>query len=306
MRIANNKKLIITVVAIAIVLLSATVGYFIYNKYIVDDIAISVNGQSLTKKQYLDYKKEYESSRTDSFITSDFKQYIINGLLYAAAAKDFNINVSEEEFNQAINDFAYPSNTNDWQKFVAKSSVLKKKLEFSASDNLYAHFVFPYSRLFASGFEKNRPEGYGDQAKIADDKKYAKDKADEYYAVLKKDSSLNTASGILLKIINDKRLSYGFSGNTSEIISYLANGSIVSSNINDKTLSDNEKNIITGLKGLGVIKEESRSNVSFLPGYNKGEVLVAYDFYSKLSNNKNKYSYEAYMKNAKVKDNVKN
>lgn len=303
----KKQKTIIGLILVIILAIVIALGLYIFNAKN-SNIAISVNDNSITKSQYLAYKSEYDKLKKPE-LDKDFSKYITENLVYSSAAKQYNISASEEDINAKIVDIfgTRQEQITDWMKFVATGAVYKQHLEDTNVKDLYAHFVFPFSRHFANGYSEEPIKDLGNQAKIDEDKKYAQEKANEYFQLVKTDNSVDNANKLVEKIKLDSRLNYGFSGNNSEVFGYLANGAKSGSLSNNRYPSDKELEITKNLKSNTEILVETNTGVSSLPGYNNGDVPIAYYFYTKPTTTKiNPFNYNDYYKTAKIKINVKN
>lgn len=303
----NTKKLVIILLALLLVLSLSIFAKFAYSYYDKSQPAVKVNNESMTKQQYSAFKSDYAKVNTLEE-KQDFNKYIIESLAYRDASKKYNVKYSNIDIDVAKGlRFAGVNGPGiEWQNYVAETDVLKDKLNQTNADNsnVYAYFVFPYSMHFASGYGKKRIDNFGDEAKIKEDRQYAKEQAQIYYDSIKKDNSLGNANSLIEKLIADSKLNFGFSGNNSESFSYYKDGSKTSSTEGRLFSNDNEKQIITNLKDFTEIQTLKRPNVSGLPGYT-GEVDIAYYFYAKLKpNNQKAFNYDDFMKNAKVVNNV--
>ncbi len=304
-----NKKRKIIVIGILASILALIFLIVIFKGVIVGKTdAISVNNNSITKSQYSQYKAEYEKMKKPD-INNDFNENIVTSLIYSSAAKQYNIVASDEDVNLKIIDIFGTRQTevNSWMKFVATSAVNKQYLEDTNVKDVYAHYVFPFSRYFADGYTEQPIQDLGNQTKIKEDEKYAKEKANEYLRLIKADDSTANSRTIVEKIKKDSRLNYGFSGNNSEVFGYLANGAKSGSLDNNSYPSDEELLITKNLSGNTDILVQTSIGISSLPGYNNGNVPIAYHFYSKPAATKaNPFNYDDYYKKAKIEVNVKN
>lgn len=303
----NKKKKILLGALIIIIVVALTGLALVLLPKKNNSIAISVNDITITKAQYSSYENEYNKLKKPE-LDKEFSKYITENLVYSSAAKQYNISASEEDINAKIVDIfgTRQEKTTDWMKFVATGAVYKQYLEDTQVKEVYAHFVFPFSRYFANGYSEEPIKDLGNQAKIDEDKKYAQEKANEYFQLATKDNSVDNANKLVEKIILDTRLNYGFSGNNSEVFGYLANGAKSGSLDNNRYPSDKELEITKNLKTNTEIMVQTNSGVSSLPGYNKGDVPIAYHFYTKPSTKSaNSFNYDEYYKTVKIEENVK-
>ncbi len=313
MTIANNKKIIVTsiVALVALIAVSALffLGYRYYVNYQNSRPAITVNDQSINKKQYAQFKKDYE--KTKSIVDEKnigLNEYLKQSLVYRSAAQKYQVQPTNLEVNIAsganfagINDVSA-----EWKNYVALTDVIKRKLnETKASKDVYAHLVFPFSRHFATGYSRTPIQDLGNPAKINEDKQYAQQQAELYFKQLKQDLNINNANKLVDKIYADNKLNFGYSGNISEVFSYYSDGSKTGAPQGQVFSNDNELSLIKNLKTDTGIIALNMPGISRLPGYT-GSVDIAYHFYAKLQDrDSTPFNYEEFNKNAKVNIYVK-
>jgi hypothetical protein len=293
-------------IVLTIVVISSSVLGFVFIQN--SSPAIKVNGESISIKQYQKFKIDNEKTKHSEIIGNDFQNYIVQALVYKSAAKDFDIKYSSDDINQKIGDiFGLQQSTySDWQKFVAETEINKSRLQATDVKEYFAHFVFPFSSHFATGYSEAPIKDLGNQSKIDSDKQYAKTEADKYLKAVRADNTLANNQKLVAQVIADKRLNYGFTGNNSEVFGYLPNGAKNSSLDNNRYPSQKEIDITKNLTGTTDIMVVTHTGVSNLPGYNSGDVPIAYEFYSKPSSNNKIFNYDDFYKNARITVNVKN
>lgn len=297
----NLKKAALIFIACAL-LASIIMGFIVFFINNSNKTAISVNDTSISKEQYRTIFNDYNSQRPDKNVADNYKQFMVDSIVYIDAAKQYNVDLNNEDI-LAKQYSLYGDKTNKespWQHQVAKTMLAKKELSVYSGDT-YGHFVFPFSKYFAS-FGLKTEDGLGDSAKIQQNQEYAKATADKYYQSIANDPSLNNARDILSKISKDIELNYGYSGNTSDI--FTLNGLDRQSTAKgNRMITQEEANKFTSINKITPLETETMAGVSFIDGYNSGNVPIAYYFDFKVLDYA-KFNLDTYKNNNKVIINV--
>lgn len=131
-------------------------------------------------------------------------------LLIKQAATDAGINFTSNEIDPVRSNLRFPDKSgqanNEWADLVAFNLLLAQSKLFGDNGFKGYSFVFWFGHKIQKGFDQP-PAGFGDPNLIAEDRKYALEKAEEYHQILK--DNKNTADDIVKKIKEDPRLGYG-------------------------------------------------------------------------------------------------
>lgn len=297
----NLKKAALIFIACAL-LASIIMGFIVFFINNSNKTAISVNDTSISKEQYRTIFNDYNSQRPDKNVADNYKQFMVDSIVYIDAAKQYNIDLNHEDI-LATQVALYSNNTkkdSPWQYQVAKTTFAKQMLGVYSGDT-YGHFVFPFSKYFAS-FGIKPEDGLGDIAKIKQNQEYAKAMADKYHQSIANDPSLNNAKKILNSISKDSELNYGFSANNSDIFT-LDGLNRKSTSGGNRLVAQDEANKFTSINNITPIETETMAGVSFEDGYNTGNVPIAYFFDFKVLDYA-KFNLDTYKNNNKVIINV--
>lgn len=278
-------------------------GYFLVYKP-ANDYAIKVGNLEVSKEDYAYYKSQFKKDKLIAINSEKaLNEYIVDSLKYAMAMQEVNEIVTQDEINDYIK-ANYAGKSNEWTVFVANSELNKLVIANSDGGSYYAQYVLPFCRSFV--LDRTTAEGYGDEAQIEADRKYAEDKANSYMKEISADPSKDLAQKHVNEILKDKLLDYGFAGNQSSVYRFTKNQKQFESPVSIKTMSPETievMNSLTNENPVSLLLTERRP-VSIIEKYASPDTPIAYYFLVKLSNKVADFNYDEFAKNLEVTVNV--
>lgn len=278
-------------------------GYwFVYKP--ANDYAIKVGNIEVSKEEYAYYKTQYKKN-TQPAISSDKKlnEYIIDSLKYVAATEKFDAAVTQAEIDEYVKS-NFDAKSNKWLAFVAKAELSKILIANSDGGGNYAQYTLPFCRSFV--LDRTTAEGYGDEAQIETDRKYAEDKANAYMKAIANNPTATLAKSHVAEILKDEKLDYGFAGNQSKVFKLTQKDKQFESVSSISTMSPETIEIMNKLTDdnpISSLMTETRP-VSIIDKYASPDTPIAYYFLVKLSDTSVNFDYKAFAKNLEVKVNV--
>lgn len=203
-----------------------------------------------------------------------------------------------------------PKTYDVWQQELVFQASLTPAINFAKTGGYNGYiFYFPFSRLQepASGAYRGNLEGFRNPVKVAEDRDYAKTKADEYYKKIKDGYSQQEATK---EIRNDARLKFAGSGNPTGAfeITTTNNTNIQNNSVGiSQIISDIPVNGLNGENSIG-LSQILTGKVVLFDLTNKPKVDAYFYFYDidsfSNANTQIQAQFDELVKNMKVRKNV--
>lgn len=177
----HKKMSIISILLIAIIVIFGSIYGYLY--YVQNRTVLQVGDQKISTKQY---NKLLQEAKVDGVDKDKATKIIIEGYKYQQAAKQLNIEVSEDDIKSASNNIYQKIMTegtiNEWDKISSYPLAVKNnELLIESGGYKGAVFNFPFSGSYINARDyAPKPEGFGTQGFYNKTKEYAKNTATKY------------------------------------------------------------------------------------------------------------------------------
>lgn len=284
-----NTKMVITATIFAIAVITILISVLLFkNNNANEDVAIKVGKTTISTSQYQSMLEDFHTNQIPLvYSDEEYKQFVIDVLQKREVAGELGIATSED----AIKTLASSRYCTDIecgeptvnQMLAAESEIYEINISnIEKGNKRVARFIFPCSQHYAA-WQERPPADFGNLSVIEADKVYADEQARQTKDALANNLNYDTAAESIKSVLNDPKLSYGYSANNSEIF-YLdaETGEMFTEDNSKEILNEADMALLANqAKGVTDIYEmNGAASMSGVPGYGKDGVLIAYYFYT--------------------------